>query len=237
MTMAEAPPPPLQMAAAPMRLSRRMRLCRRVHTMRAPEQPMGCPSASAPPVTSTFAGSSLSRRMLAIDTTENAWLISQRSTSPTDSPASPSALGRARAGDVGKSMGTCSASAKETMRASGVSDSSCARCADMMTRAHPPSLMEEEVAAVTVPSSGRKAGCSCGIFSTRSRDGSSSTDTTVSPALVLIETGTISLAKCPPETAANVRRIVSIVKASCSSRVILYCAAHFSAHMPMCWSL
>ena len=49
MTIAEAPPPPLQMPAAPIVLPVRMRLWSSVTMMRAPEQPIGWPSTTAPP--------------------------------------------------------------------------------------------------------------------------------------------------------------------------------------------
>ncbi len=48
-TNAEAPPPPLQIPAHPKVESVLMRLCISVTKMRAPEQPMGCPRATAPP--------------------------------------------------------------------------------------------------------------------------------------------------------------------------------------------
>mmetsp|Transcript_56490 Transcript_56490/g.148926 ORF Transcript_56490/g.148926 Transcript_56490/m.148926 type:complete len:237 (+) Transcript_56490:247-957(+) len=233
MTMADAPPPPLQMAAAPMLLSRRMRLWMSVTMMRAPEQPMGWPSASAPPDTSTLAGSRLSLRMLDSDTTAKAWFSSHRSTSAVVLPASLSALGRAREGDVGKSTGSCSASAQERMRARGLRLSSLARSADMITMAAPPSLMDDDVAAVTEPPSSRKAVRRVGIFSMRARPGSSSEDTRTSPDLPLTATGTISLTKWPPLMDVIARLMLSIAKSSCSLREMLKSAAHFSAHMPM----
>ena len=45
-------------------------------TMRAPLQPMGCPSETAPPLTFTLDGSKSSIRLLTTETTENASLIS-----------------------------------------------------------------------------------------------------------------------------------------------------------------
>lgn len=79
--------------------------------------------------------------------------------------------------------GACSASANATMRASGASPRSSARCADMTTSAHAPSLSDEELAAVTVPTSaGLNAGRSEAILSIFTLVGSSSMRTTCRPA-------------------------------------------------------
>ena len=48
-TKADAPPPPLHMAAAPKVLFFTLRAFKRVTTIRAPEQPNGCPNETAPP--------------------------------------------------------------------------------------------------------------------------------------------------------------------------------------------
>ena len=54
--------------------------------MRAPVAPIGWPSATAPPLTLTFLGSSPSSRLIARETAEKASLISKRSMSPIDRP-------------------------------------------------------------------------------------------------------------------------------------------------------
>ena len=72
--MAEAPPPPLQMPAAPSRAPFCLSTESRVTTMRAPLQPIGWPMETAPPLTLTLAGSRPSSWLLASETTENAWL-------------------------------------------------------------------------------------------------------------------------------------------------------------------
>ena len=60
--------------------------------MRQPLDPMGCPSAIAPPFTFTRAGSSSSPRMQAIACAANASFSSTRSRSPTRQPARASAF-------------------------------------------------------------------------------------------------------------------------------------------------
>ena len=68
--------------------------------MRVPDAPIGWPSATAPPQTLTLAGSRLSSWLLAIDTTENASLISHRSTAAGFQPARAQAFSMAGAGAV-----------------------------------------------------------------------------------------------------------------------------------------
>ena len=70
--MAEAPPPPLQIAAAPNLPLFCLRTCKSVTITLEPEFPSGCPSATAPPFTSTFSGLRPKIFMLANPTTENA---------------------------------------------------------------------------------------------------------------------------------------------------------------------
>ena len=52
--MAEAPPPPLQIPAAPIFPLFCDSTFKRVTTILAPEQPSGCPSDTAPPLTLTL---------------------------------------------------------------------------------------------------------------------------------------------------------------------------------------
>ena len=66
--------------------------------MRAPEAPIGCPIATAPPFTFTRSSSIPSIRTEFSVTDANASLISQRSMSPGCSPAFSSALSAAFAG-------------------------------------------------------------------------------------------------------------------------------------------
>src|SRR5260221_11801541 len=76
-TIALAPPPPLQIPAAPSFPLFCLRTFISVTRILAPEHPSGCPSETAPPLTLTRTGSSDISLLFAIDTTENASLISK----------------------------------------------------------------------------------------------------------------------------------------------------------------
>ena len=78
-----------------------------VTRMRAPEAPIGWPSATAPPQMFTFAGSRPSIWLFASDTTANASLISQRSTFLASHFAFSSAFLIAGAGAVVNHSGAC----------------------------------------------------------------------------------------------------------------------------------
>jgi hypothetical protein len=106
-----------------------------------------------------------------------------------------------------------------TIRASGSRPFSSAAAALVMTRAAAPSEMEDELAAVTVPPSRRKAGRISGILSSSQRNGSSSLSTRVSVRRVRTRTGTISSSKSPFWVASRARRTEAVAKASWSSRV------------------
>ncbi len=89
-----------------------------------------------------------------------------------------------------------------------------------MTSAAAPSEIDEELAAVTVPSL-RKAGFSVGIFSRLALKGCSSLSMTVSPFLPDTVTGAISQAK-PPLVFASLARVVeAMANLSWASRVNL----------------
>ena len=83
----------------------------------------------------------------------------------------------------------------------------------MSTVAAAPSEMEDEDAAVTVPSL-RKAGLSVGILARSTVNGVSSLSTTDSPLRPLTVTGEISAANAPEFTAASARFVDSVAKAS-----------------------
>ena len=97
MSASPCPPPP-QSAAAPMPPPRRCSSRARCRAMRAPDMPRGCPTAMAPPLTLTLAGSRPSSRVEAIPTAANASLISTRSRSVGSMPSLAQALAMARAG-------------------------------------------------------------------------------------------------------------------------------------------
>src|SRR5262249_49090792 len=93
-------PPPMHSDATPRRLPASRSADSSGTSTRAPDAPIGWPSATAPPQTLTRAGSSPSNLLLAIDTTANASLISHRSTSSFFQPARPSTFSIAPAGAV-----------------------------------------------------------------------------------------------------------------------------------------
>ncbi len=113
---------------------------------------MGWPSATAPPQTLTRAGSSPSIRLFAIETTANASLISHRSTSSFFQPILPSRRSIAPAGAVVNHSGACACPAAPTMRASGFQPRAAATSAAASTSAAAPSLIDEALPAVIVPS-------------------------------------------------------------------------------------
>eukprot|EP01083_Nonionella_stella_P064594 168527_1 len=103
MTIADAPPPPLQTPATPYLPFRRCKTLSNVTIIRDPELPRGWPSETAPPKTLTFSGRNPRSFMLAKATTENASFISKKSLAPSvlsDSPAHSRARGIAKDGAV-----------------------------------------------------------------------------------------------------------------------------------------
>ena len=98
--IAEAPPPPLQIAAAPKVLFFVVNALIKVTTIRAPEHPNGWPSETAPPCILTFSGESPNNFILAKPTTEKASLNSKRSIAACGRLALAKALGNAFAGAV-----------------------------------------------------------------------------------------------------------------------------------------
>src|SRR5690606_27057172 len=79
-------PPPEQMAAIPMPPPRRFNSYANVRIMRAPLAPIGCPSATDPPLTFTFSASKSAIFERATATAANASLISNKSMSSSDLP-------------------------------------------------------------------------------------------------------------------------------------------------------
>src|SRR5579862_3874615 len=144
-------------------------------------------------------------RIAIIVTTAKASLISYRSTCPADQPAFSSTRLMAPAGVVVNHSGACAKPAYATTRARGVAPA--ARAADSLasTSAAAPSEIEEELAAVTVPSL-LKEGFRLGNFLISMVGGVSSLSTTCSPLRFLTVTGVISAAKLPLAAAACARR-------------------------------
>ena len=80
-TIADAPPPPLQIPATPILPFFCFKILISVTTILDPEDPRGCPKDTAPPLTLTISGLISNNFMLAKPTTENASLSSKKSTS------------------------------------------------------------------------------------------------------------------------------------------------------------
>src|SRR5689334_15006949 len=99
--------------------------------MRDPDDPMGCPRATAPPRTFTFSMGIPRILLLANGTAENASLISKKSMSETLRPAAEMALGKEMEGATGKSIGFPAPSAYDRILANGFNPNSLAFSADM----------------------------------------------------------------------------------------------------------
>jgi hypothetical protein len=124
---------------------------------------MGWPNATAPPQTFTFVGSSSRILLFARLTAENAYvinrageaitsLISHFAISLISRPTSFRAIGIARLGAMVKSIGFVAASAHESILAMGFAIMNFDRSRVVKTRADAPSLIDDALAAVTVPS-------------------------------------------------------------------------------------
>lgn len=149
--MAEAPPPPLQMDAMPMLPFLVLNTLIRERMIRAPEQPTGWPSATAPPCTFTLLGSISRIFMFARGTAAKASLISWKSTFLIVMPFLYKSLEHALAGAIPKSMGATSASSYPIILARGFKPLSLAVSSAIRTIVQAPSLILEELAAVIVP--------------------------------------------------------------------------------------
>src|SRR5690606_20706309 len=229
---AVASPPPMHRAATPRLPPWRCRAWIRVTTSRAPEAPIGCPRAQAPPCTVSLSCGMPRACMGAMATQAKASLTSNRSTSPTFQPALASTASMAATGAVVNHSGAWEWVAWATTVASGVLPAAFADASDISTRAAAPSLIEEELAAVMLPSF-LKAGRRAGIFSMLQRPGCSSVSYTTSPLRPATVTGTISALKAPSATACWARRTDSAAKASCCSRLKPNFSTHSSPNTPM----
>ena len=125
-TIAEAPPPPLQIAAAPNFALFCARTLIKVTIILAPEHPSGWPNETAPPFTFTLSLSNPKILAFAKPTTEKASLNSKKSTSEIEIPALSNAFGNAFAGAVVNHLGSCAASAYDFIKAKGFKPNSFA---------------------------------------------------------------------------------------------------------------
>jgi len=141
-----------------------------VTTMRAPEHPTGCPRAMAPPFTFTRSASRPSSAMQGNAWAANASFNSARSMSEADQPCLLNALRVARMGPTPMRCGSRPAIAPPTTRAIGSRPSSLPFSSETTRRAAAPSLMPEELPAVTVPSfwnTGRRRARDSAVVSAR----------------------------------------------------------------------
>jgi hypothetical protein len=151
-------------------------------------------------------------------TAANASFTSNRSTSATLQPALANTFRIAGTGAVVNLAGSWAWAAWATMRACTFSPCALATLWRVSTNAAAPSLIEEALAAVMVPSLA-KAGFSVGILSGRALPGCSSVSMIVSLPRPLTVTGTISPAKAPLEIAFWARSRLAMANASCAARV------------------
>ena len=166
--------------------------------------------------------------MKAIGTTAKASLTSQRSTSSAAQPSRSRSFLAAGTGAVVKSPGAWAWEAWPITRARTGIPRASAASREAITSAAAPSLIEELLAAVTVPPS-RKAGLSVGIFSGRAPPGCSSSETTASPRRPRTVTGAISAAKAPVRCASKARSSEPRAYSSCAARVNWNASAQSSA--------
>ena len=176
--------------------------------MRAPEAPIGWPSATAPPLTLTrprrcrACGSSCSV------TDANASLISHRSMSPGCSPAFVERLLRRVGGrrrEVGEVVGDRGLG--DDRRRARSLPLAAAHSSEASTSAPAPSLTPGELPAVCEPSFVKIGGSLASASSDVSRRGASSTSTTVSPFLPLTVTATISSGRRPSSVAVSAQLV------------------------------
>ena len=154
----------------------------------------------------------------AIGTTAKASFTSQRSTSCADHPIRSNSFWAAGIGAVVNQPGACAWLAWPTIRARAVNPFASTASAEAKTSAAAPSEIDDEFAAVTVPSL-RNAGFRCGIFSGRAFPGCSSSVTCTSPLRVFNVTAAISPSNAPLSCAAFARLRDRNAYSSCASRV------------------
>src|SRR2546426_1218704 len=201
--MAMPMPPPMQSVARPFLALRFSISWSSVTSTRAPDAPIGCPRAIAPPLTLTLAGSQPRSLFTAQACAAKASLASTRSRSSAFQPPFLSAAREDGIGPVPMIAGSTPACDQETMRASTLRPSLAAWLAFISTTAAAPSLMPEALAAVTVPSFS-KAGLSLEtVSSVVPCRGNSSASTTMSPLAVLMVIAVISSLNLPLFWAAS----------------------------------
>src|SRR4051812_15734797 len=205
--------------------------------MRAPDAPIGWPSATAPPLTLTLSSSMPSARIEFSVTDANASLISHRSTSSAVMPTLSSAFFAAADGvfaRYGKSSATC---AWAMISPRTVLPFFSAHSLEASTSAPPPSLTPGELPAVCEPWSPESGLSFDSVSSDVSRRGASSISTTVSPLRPLTVTGTISSGRRPSSVALIASSWLRSAQRSMSARVISSSSATSPASSNICLPL
>src|SRR3954470_23031581 len=251
LSMASAIPiPPLtQSVARPREAPRRSNSWSSVTTSRAPVQPIGCPSAMAPPLTFRRSAGIGASSSTASTCTANASFSSMRSKSSMPRPMRSRNFAIAGTGPMPIRRGSTPALAQPRIFASGRRPRARAASADASTSAAPPSVMPDEVPAVMMPgcpsTSPNTGGSFLRVSPVVSPRGCSSRSTMVpaaSPDPPPAErlrgpsgsvTGAISRLKCPASIAAFALRWLSSANWSDCSRVIPCWRARISAVSPM----
>src|SRR5262249_19925289 len=191
----------------------------------------GWPSATAPPFTFTRAGSMPSSLITATDCTENASLISYRSTSSGFHPVLAQSLRMPSTAAIITHSGAVPLVASPTMRTIGCGPSCLAREPEVTTTAADPSFIVEALPAVTVPSflnTGFKFASDADEVSSR---GPSSLSNSVDASPFFLagsSTGTIWLLKRHSFHACTALQCELTAYSSCCSRVTPYFCATFS---------
>ena len=200
--------------------------------MRAPDAPMGCPSAHAPPLTLTRSAGKRKACIAAKVTTANASLISNRSTFSKPHPQARSSFCNASMGASVKRCGSRACAVVALMLASGFQPCRSANDLRAKTSMAAPSEMDEAFAAVMLPSL-TKAPFRRGILARSALKGCSSFCTTEACLREGSVMGTISPSKLPSSLARRASFKERMAKSSISLREICSSCAVSSANTPM----
>ena len=168
-------------------------------------------------------------------------MSSQDATSATVSPARASAAGMASTGPSPITSGATPLTEKATKRASGLTPARFRKASETTSTAAAPSVICEELPAVTLPSTlkaGRSAPSPAAVVSRRTPSSARTTSArfTSVPSFRATDstsTGTSSASNRPASCAAAARRWLSAAKASWSARPTWCRSATSSAVMPM----
>mmetsp|Transcript_14236 Transcript_14236/g.35525 ORF Transcript_14236/g.35525 Transcript_14236/m.35525 type:complete len:226 (+) Transcript_14236:152-829(+) len=224
----------MQSVARPFFAPSRCIWCTSVTRTRAPDAPIGWPSAIAPPQTFTRAASSRSCWQTARLCAAKASFASTRSRSSTRHPALARHLRTAGTGPIPITRGSTPALAAATIRARTGVPVEAAYSSEATRSAAAPSFSPDALPAVTLPSFW-KAGRSFASLSavTPGLGYSSRAKSSGSPFFCGTGTATISRSNQPAAIAASARCCDAAAYSSCASRESEYCCAMFSAVMPM----